>query len=169
MGETPPLGTTTVLPIVKSSREANQPYVRVSRIPSTTKNSPAAESTAPTRSKRGARPSRAGSGIHHDDARDDDHLEQERGPPAQRGRDEAADERSRRRPEAAGAADDAQVTGPGGEGGEEHRHEDVDRRDHERRADALEQRVPHGHHDQRRREGRDQGARPVDAEAPDEA
>ncbi len=53
-GETPPSGMITAPPTEKSFLALNQPYCDDCRMPSTTKNSPAADSTAPPRSKRGA-------------------------------------------------------------------------------------------------------------------
>ncbi len=61
-GEMPPFGMTTVPAMLKSVRAAVQPYVELCRTPSTTKNRPAAERIAPTRSNRGAAP-RGGSTI----------------------------------------------------------------------------------------------------------
>jgi hypothetical protein len=48
---------------LKSVRELNQPYVRDCRMPSTTKNNPAADKAAPTRSNCGRCAGRGGSGI----------------------------------------------------------------------------------------------------------
>ena len=66
----------------------------------TTQDRPAAERTAPTVSK--GRVGSAGTGstiwrLEEDDDRDDQGLEHERGPPADRGGDEAADQRARPR------------------------------------------------------------------------
>ena len=62
-GETPPFGIRTVPPILKSSRETNHPYVLDRRIPSTTKNRPAADRIAPSRSNGGLAPWMPGSAI----------------------------------------------------------------------------------------------------------
>ena len=53
----------TVLPMAKSSRDLPKPYVRDCSSPSTTKNSPMADSAAPVTSKCGRGPVRAGSAI----------------------------------------------------------------------------------------------------------
>ena len=54
---------TTVSPIVKSVRAANHPYVLDCRMPSTTKNRPSADRIAPSRSNCGAASVRGGSVI----------------------------------------------------------------------------------------------------------
>lgn len=53
----------TVLPMAKSSRDLPNPYVRDCSSPSTTNNSPIADSTAPVTSKCGRGPVLAGSAI----------------------------------------------------------------------------------------------------------
>ena len=119
------------------------------RIPKTTKNMPTADRTAPNASK--GRVGSAGSGsldpaAEQDDQRDDQRLEDERGAPADRGRDQTADQRPGRGADAAQPADDAERPGARGQVAEAQRREDVDRRDQQRGADALEHRVAEDQH-----------------------
>src|SRR5579859_3550658 len=62
-GDSDPLGITTVPLMVRSCRDLPKPYVLDCSSPSTTKNSPAADSTDPVTSKRGRGPVGAGSLI----------------------------------------------------------------------------------------------------------
>ena len=57
----PPAGITTVEPTTKSCVERSQPYVPAWRMPTTTKNRPAADRTAPRTSKFGLAPCTPGS------------------------------------------------------------------------------------------------------------
>ena len=90
-------------------------------------------------------------------------------PPADRRRDEAADQWPRRGADAAHAADQAKGAGPRLDVVEEHRREDVDGRDQQGRADALEGRVADDQDAETRRERGDHGADAVDGETADEA
>ena len=107
--------------------------------------------------------------AQQDDRRDDRGLEDERGPPADSRRDQAADQRPGRGADPAEPADRAERPGPRGEIGEPQRREDVDRRDQERRPDALEHRVAEDQHAEVRRDRAHQGADPVQREAQVEA
>jgi hypothetical protein len=62
-GEIDPAGRTTTPPITKSCDAMIQPYVPACRMPTTTKNRPAADSTAPRRSNFGFGPCTPGSTI----------------------------------------------------------------------------------------------------------
>ncbi len=72
---------------------------------------------------------------------DDQRLEHERCPPADRGGDQAADEWTGCGADATHRADRSEGPRAGGELGEEQGREDVDRRDQQGRPDALEDRV----------------------------
>ena len=76
-----------------------------------------------------------------DDHRDDERLEDEGGSPTDRGGDEATDQRARRGADPAERADRPERAGARGELGEQQRGQDVDRRDQQRGADTLEDRV----------------------------
>ena len=104
--------------------------------------------------------------AQQDDRRDDQGLEDERGPPADSRGDHAADQRPGRGADAAEPADHAEGPGARGEVGEPQRREDVDGRDQQRRADALEHRVAEDQHAEIRRDRAQQGADPVQREAP---
>ena len=107
--------------------------------------------------------------AQQDDHADHDRLEDERGAPADPRGDHTADQRPCRRADAAEPADDAERPGARGELGEPQRREDVDRRDQERGADALEHRVAEDQHPEVRRDRADQGADSVQREAEGEA
>jgi len=113
---------------------------------------PPADRTAPTVSNR--LPGSAGSGSFR---RHDRRLQQERGAPADRGGDQPADQRSGGGADAAHPADHAEGTRPRLGVVEVQRGEYVDRRDHQRRADALKGRVAEDQHPEPRREGGDHG------------
>ncbi len=104
-----------------------------------------------------------------DDPGDEEDLQPERRPPANRAGDQAADERAGCRAQPAGAADHAEVLCPGLDVGEDDRDQDVDRRDHQRRADALEERVADGQQHDALGQQREHRADPVDDQAADEA
>ena len=72
---------------------------------------------------------------------DDDGLEDERGPPADRRRDEATDQWTGSGADPAHPGDHAERPCPGGDVGQQNGREDVHRRDQQRRADALQDRV----------------------------
>ena len=76
-----------------------------------------------------------------DDESDYRRLYQEGDSPTDRGRDQPTDERARRGADAGHAADHAEGTRTRLQVVEEHGRQDVDRRDHQRAADALECRV----------------------------
>ena len=107
--------------------------------------------------------------AEQDDQRDDRGLEDERGPPADRGGDETADQRSGRGAEASQPADDAERPSARGEVAEAQGREDVDGRDQQGGADALQHRVAKDQHPEPRRDRAEQRADPVQHEADREA
>jgi hypothetical protein len=82
---------------------------------------------------------------------DDERLEDEGSPPADRCGDEASDQRPRRRSDAAHATDCAEGTGARCDVVVQECGEDVDRRDQHRRANPFEDRVPEDQDSQARR------------------
>ena len=82
------------------------------------------------------------------------------------GGDHAADQRPGRGADPSQPADHAEGPGARGEVGEPQRREDVDRRDQQRSTDALEHRVAEDQHAEVRRDRADQGADPVQRQAP---
>ena len=107
--------------------------------------------------------------AEQDDQRDDRGLEDERGPPADRGGDETADQRSGGGAEASQPADDAERPSARGEVAEMQCREDVDGRDQQGGADALQHRVAEDQHSEPRRHRAQQRADPVQHEADGEA
>ena len=155
--------TTTRTSAPATSRPSiSQPLLSAARMPMTTRTRPTADRTAPTVSK--GRVGSAGSGssmpaAQQDDHRDDQGLEDEGRPPADRRGDEAADQRPGRGADAAHRADRAERPGARGDLGEQQRGEDVDGRDQQRGADALEDRVAEDEHAQAGRRPRSSGRR----------
>src|SRR6476661_2687116 len=94
------------------------------RMPSTTKNIPTAERTAPISWQRIAQVA-----AEQDDDAHDQRLEDERRPPVDPGGDHSADQRSRRGAEAPHSADRAERPRPRGGVGKPERRQDVHRRD----------------------------------------
>ena len=138
----------------------------------TTSTRPTADRTAPRVSN--GRVGSAGTGslivaAEQDDDRHDHGLEHERRPPADRGGDEAPDQRPGGGADAAHAGDHAERLGARRDVGEQHRGEDVDRRDQQGRADAFEDRVADEEHADARRDRAQQGADPVDGQTEGEA
>ena len=107
--------------------------------------------------------------AEQDDRRDDRGLEDERRPPADPRRDHTSDQRPCRGADTPQPADRAEGPGTRGEIAEPQRREDVDGRDQQRRTDALEHRVPEDQHAEARGDRAQQGADPVQRQAPDEA
>ena len=107
--------------------------------------------------------------AQHDDQRDDQGLEDERCPPADRRGDQAPEQRPGGGADAAHRADRAERAGPRGDPGEQQRREDVDRRDQQRRADALQDRVADDQDTQAGSGRAQQGADAVDDQAGGEA
>jgi hypothetical protein len=105
---------------------------------------------------------------HHDQG-DDRGLKDERRAPADRGGDHTADQRPGGGAEPAQPADHAERACAGGQVAEAQRGQDVDRRDQQRGADALEHRVAEDQHPEPRRRRADQGADPVQDESAGEA
>ena len=146
----------------------SQRLLSAARMPVTTRTRPTADRTAPPVSN--GRVGSAGSGsstcgLSTDDHHDDQGLEDEGRPPADRRGDQAADQRAGRGADAAHRADHAERPGPRGDLGEQQRGEDVDRRDQQRRADALEDRVAEDEHAQAGRDRAHQRADAVDDQA----
>src|SRR4029077_2088145 len=98
---------------------------------------------------------------HHDD-HDDQGLEDEGGPPADSGGDQAADQRPGGGADAAHAADQPERLPPGFDVAEQYGGEDVDGRDQQGGANALEDGVAQDQHAEPGRDGADYGADPVD-------
>ena len=99
------------------------------------------------------------SAAEQEDHHDDQGLEHEGRPPTDRRGDETADQRSGRGADAAHPADHAERPGTRREVGEQHRGEDVDGRDQQRGADALEDRVAEDQHAEARGRRRSSGRR----------
>src|SRR3954451_7685717 len=101
----------------------------------------------------------------------DDHqrLEDERRPPADRGGDEPADERTGCRTDAAHRADGSERLGSRRQVGEEERREDVDGRDEQRGANTFEDGVADDEHTEPRRGGTDESTYAVDDKTHHEA
>ena len=98
-GEIEPAGITTMSPIAKSWLARNQPYVPACRMPTTTKNRPAAEIAAPSRSNVGFAPRRPGSTMRRPRTRiapTTTAWTHERQAPAGRRGDQATDQGTRR-------------------------------------------------------------------------
>ena len=145
-----------------------QPYVPVSRTPTTSRTTPSADSAAPATVEAVARP--AGSRIHEPAAEEqnDDHdqrLDAEGHTPARQARDQTPDQWPGCRADARGRADRAEDARSSDRAGDEHRGEDVDGRDEQRRPDALADRIAEHEHARSARRGGDQGAGPVDKQA----
>ena len=107
--------------------------------------------------------------AQQDDQRDDRRLEDERGAPADRGGDETADQRSGRGADASQPADDAERPGARGDVAEAQGCEDVDGRDQQGGADALQHRVAEDQHPEARGGRAEQRADPVQHEPDGEA
>ena len=104
-----------------------------------------------------------------DDPRHDQDLQAERVTPAERAGHQPADQRPGRGAQPARTADHAEVAGPRLDVGEGDGDQDVDGRDHQRRAHALQQRVPDDQLRESLRQRRQQAADGVDAQADHEA
>ena len=107
--------------------------------------------------------------AQHDDHRDDQGLEDERCPPADRGGDQAPEQRPGGGADAAHRADRAERAGPRGDPGEQQRRQDVDGRDQQRGADALQDGVADDQDTQAGGGRAEQGADAVDDQAGGEA
>ena len=107
--------------------------------------------------------------AQQDDHRDDHGLEDEGRPPADRGGDETADQRSGGGADAAHPGDHPEGPGTRRDVAEEHRREDVDGRDQQGGADPFEDRVAEDEDAETRRDCAHQRADPVDGEADREA
>ena len=132
-----------------SNTAISTPSLSACRIPNTTKNMPTADRIAPTASK-----GRVGSGAMGSTIRRLSRTivatttawKTNAARQLIAGGDETADQRSRRGADAAQPADDAEGPGTRREVAEPQRREDVDGRDQQRRADALEHRVAEDQH-----------------------
>ena len=107
-------------------------------------------------------------GEQHDE-RDDDGLEDERGPPADSRGDRPADQRPGGCADSAHAADHPEGPRAGLQVPEQDGDEDVDGRDQQGGADSQEQGVAHGEHGDAGRGGADHRAEPIDGESDQEA
>ena len=146
-------------------------FVPICRIAITRKNMPVAESTPPAASNFRLLSGGSGSVIPRQSTtiRATTAACSRNVAAADRRGDEAADQRPRRRADAAHAADDPEGPRARLQIIEEDRRQDVDRRDHQGRPNALQGRVSEDQHPKHRGERRHHGARAIHREPPDQA
>ena len=161
----------TAAPMTRSTT-INATLLSAARIPITNTTRPRADRMAPivSNAPRRVRWHRVVDPAgEEDNAQDDEGLKDKRSAPADGGRDEAADQGSSGRTYPPHATDHPERPGARSEVGEEHRGEDVDRRDQQGGAHSFEDRIPENENSQSRRDGTEDSPDGVDPEPQREA
>ena len=107
--------------------------------------------------------------THEEDRQHHKDLGNERSPPADGARDETANQRAGRGPKSGRGAHQAERLGARFKVGERDREDDVDRWNHERRPDPLQQGIADDQHSETLRERGQQGASPINHQTQHEA